>query len=397
MQAPQQHNNAHGNQKKKRSRPGTAGRKMLLAGFFVGRNDLDLHRKRGGTLMVHGEDDGGDEGHTLALEISEPQPDEECCIAMEPIATYRLDWLPGSCDGVMVIDGQPHLSKAAMPCGHGFNAQALLYYLAKCEMTCPCCRQGHRRVRMARESIPSLALREAMSERLDKVLRDERDEQAESDARIVASLLQEAMSDGGGRRSTWDDHLGRPVLLVFAFPTIATLVPPLVMELPLETSHEPAGRLLLHTSTGAVRELNRNLSMIPLRMEAFSMVVAMRSRIHGVLTIARSERFPSSMFDTATGTPGLERVQCVGPYASQLLLCVGMHGAGGFVRVQLGMPEPVLYSLLQDAALSDEHVVMLEPGEEGGDAAGTNNNNNSEEITAPPSPSPARLFLIVAE
>ena len=79
---------------------------------------------------------------TLLLELSEPAQHEECIIAMEAIKDYRLPFMPiGFREGIVEVE--PELTKACLPCGHGFNALALLYHFAKNSMTCPFCRAGH--------------------------------------------------------------------------------------------------------------------------------------------------------------------------------------------------------------------------------------------------------------
>ena len=73
--------------------------------------------------------------------ISIPAPDDECPIALEPITTAHLEFLP-TCS---FIKDTPEYSKMTLPCGHSFSAMVLVYSWCKNGMICPCCRAGHQR------------------------------------------------------------------------------------------------------------------------------------------------------------------------------------------------------------------------------------------------------------
>lgn len=312
--------------------------------------------------------DGG--GASLQLGLSEPAADEECCIAMEPILEHRVEWLPESL-GVEPQPGpllsQPRLRKATLPCGHGFHALALLYHFAKNEMVCPCCRQGLPLRRAAMASLPP-HLREAMEARLDKVLRAERAEQVESDAQAVARLLEQEVGpsssavylehDDGHHRTALP--LNRQVLILFAYPGMNSLLPPLVQEIPLSSSHS-RDTLEFSSSGASVRDLNRNLRLMPMSVRAFELVVATRTRDHGVLGIARSTRFEhgtgAGLVRCVENLPGVElRAQTED---------MGTHVE--FFRIGLRMPRAMLASaLVRNAPLemSEDHVMGLLRGAE---------------------------------
>ena len=232
----------------------------------------------------------------VRLELSEPQPGEECCIAMEPIAEHRVEWLPAGPErqpGAM--QGWDALTKGTLPCGHGFHALALLYHFAKNEMTCPCCRQGHGREQMAAQSIPA-HVRGAMEERLAGVLLQEREEQVESDAQTVMRLLEREVNSNHHAMQHFEfipPLPDRQVLILLAYASMDSLVPPLVLEIGLSVNEHTGDEEALHflSSGSSVQELNRNLRAYPVPVRAFELVVATRMIYYGVLSLARSQRF----------------------------------------------------------------------------------------------------------
>jgi hypothetical protein len=293
--------------------------------------------------------DGG--GAAMRLELSEPQPGEECCIAMEPIEEHRVEWLDAAEQQPGPLLTHPALRKATLPCGHGFHALVLLYHFAKNEMVCPCCRQGMAWARMARASIPP-HLREAMEARLDRVERSEREEQLASDTLAVANLLEQEVNLSPYRRSLVLPP-NRQVLILYGFADMDSLVPPLVQEIPLSSSHS-SETLLFSSSGSSVRDLNRNLRLLPLNVRAFEIVIATWTRVHGMLKIVRSVRFEHGQgyVQCVNGLPGVELYP-------QTEDC-GTHIE--FFRISLRMPrEMLLPSIMRSERdeMSEDHVLAL--------------------------------------
>jgi hypothetical protein len=292
-----------------------------------------------------------DTGQKLVrLELSEPQPGEECCIVMEPIAEHRVEWLPdpgGPQPGA--IQGREALTKATLPCGHGFHALALLYHFAKNEMTCPCCRQGHGREQMAWSSIPA-HVRPPMEARLARVLMEEREEQVESDAQAVARLLEREVNVM--HFDFMPPQPDRQVLILFAYTAMDSLVPPLVQEIGLSVTGDEEA-LHFSSSGSSVQELNRNLRVLPVNVRAFELVVATRMVFYGVLSLARSRRFE------LPPDGGALEVPCAEP--AGLSMQVQARGVTEFGAVRLRLPRQRLQSLVQQMEVdtaTNPHVVQ---------------------------------------
>jgi hypothetical protein len=77
-------------------------------------------------------------GHTLDVELSLPDADDECPLTLGPIYDDNLDFL----DGVTFIPDLPTFKRMTLPCGHSFGAMSLVYNFAHKNMLCPCCRAG---------------------------------------------------------------------------------------------------------------------------------------------------------------------------------------------------------------------------------------------------------------
>jgi hypothetical protein len=202
-------------------------------------------------------------------------------------------------------------------------------------------------------------LRAPIECRLETVLRSERAEQVESDAEAVARLLEQEVPDYPlvDHDSVENGHpllaLNRQVLILFAYPGMNSLVPPLVQEIPLSSSHS-RGTLVFSSSGSSVRDLNRNLRLMPVSVRAFELVVATRTRYHGVLSIARSQRFEHGQgyVPCVEGVEGVE----LHPQTEDM----GTHIE--FFRVSLRMPRAMLHtSIMRSTPLDmrEEHLVGL--------------------------------------
>ena len=226
----------------------------------------------------------------MLLSLSEPAPDEECCITLEPISEYRLSFLPPSFkEGIM--EDHPSLTKASLPCGHGFNALALLYHFAKNSMTCPFCRAGHDKVQINEQSIPK-HLRWLFTQHLESMKAQDNSEQIANDAAEASRMLEQEVSHGGGFLP-----MTRIVLLLFAFDSAdddgsGSTEPMMALELPL-TSSLNLGVLEFASFGYSLAQLNLNLLRLPNRPRAFELGVGVQSLFHGNMLLFRTVRFPS--------------------------------------------------------------------------------------------------------
>lgn len=247
---------------------------------------------------------GVDASKRLTLVLSVPAEGDECGIMMEPIAEYRLEWLPPAVPQC-VAEEAPELTKATIAeCGHGFSALALVYHFLKNEMTCPLCRRGHAGARMSWHLLPP-HLRLAMRERLDRMRGEERRALTEEDAAEVQRLMLldiQALLGGGSGVALGRDEvtpasavssvlLNRQVLIVYAYVGEDSVAPLMVQEVALDTSISSDGTLRLSSYLHSMRELARNLRLLPARTTRFELAVASRRRGGGVLVLYRSRRF----------------------------------------------------------------------------------------------------------
>ena len=226
---------------------------------------------------------------TMLLSLSEPAPDEECSITLEPMAEYQLPFLPPSLkEGI--VEGQPKLTKASLPCGHGFNAQALLYHFAKNSMTCPFCRAGHEKVQINEQSVPK-HLRWLFTRHLESMKAQDSSEQVATDAAEASRMLEQEVRHGGGFLP-----MTRVVLLLFAFDSAddgsGPTEPTMVLELPL-TSSLNQGVLEFASFGYSLAQLNLNLLRLPNRPTAFELGIGVQSLFHGDTLLFRTVRFPS--------------------------------------------------------------------------------------------------------
>lgn len=272
---------------------------------------------------------------SLLLGLSEPGPDEECSITLEPIREYTLPFLP---DGVRsVIQTQPALAKASLPCGHGFSALALLYHFAKNSMTCPICRAGHAKAVMTEQSVPT-HLRRHFSKHLASLRLEESHEQVAADALAAAHVLEQEVSRR--HNSAGFVPMTRIVLILYVFDSMDTFSSPpgssmvepmLALELPL-TSSLNLGTLAFESSGYSLAQLNLNLLRLPTRPRGFEIGVGIQSLFHGNMLLFRTVRFP------ATGA--LHRVvfardaQPTDPLAVEVLTMAGVEDFNVFYSLR---------------------------------------------------------------
>ena len=227
-----------------------------------------------------------DKCKSMTLKMSEPSPGEECSIGMEPIADYKLSFMPPDEKG-FVMQSLPQLTKASLPCGHGFNAIALLYHFAKNSMTCPYCRSGHPNEQMSLQSVPA-HIRGYFSAHLEGTLANENRERIAADAVAAARLLEQEV------RNIASLPLTRVVLLLHVFENLENSTDPcLTLELPL-TSSLTLGTLAFASSGFSLAQLNLNLLRFPVRPQAFELSVGIQDMYHGSILLFKTVRFPAN-------------------------------------------------------------------------------------------------------
>ena len=227
-----------------------------------------------------------DKCKAITMSLSEPAADEECGIGLVPIADYRLSFMPPD-HKASVLEDRPALTKASLPCGHGFNALALLYHFAKNSMTCPFCRAGHDKERMGVLSIPA-HVRAWFTSHLEGVRADENREQIAMDAITATRILEQEVSIGVSMPMT------RVVLLLYAYASGDNRAEPtLVLELPL-TSSLTLGTLEFASSGYSLAQVNLSLLRFPSRPVAFEIGVGLQNMLRGSLSLFRTVRFPAT-------------------------------------------------------------------------------------------------------
>ena len=289
-----------------------------------------------------------DKCKSLLMSLSEPTPGEECSIGMEPIADYRLSFMPPDVKGSPLED-QPSLTKATLPCGHGFNAVALLYHFAKNSMTCPYCRAGHDKVQMGEQSIP-VHLRACFASHLEGVREDENREQIAMDAITATRILEQEVRIGVSVPMT------RVVLLLYAYASVDNRAPPtLVLELPL-TSSLTLGTLAFASSGYSLAQVNLSLLRFPSRPQAFEIGICMQNLLHGSLLLFQTARFPAvganhRLVFAQGSTPG-------DPLAVEVESVPGIDGQNMFQRLSWTVSVATFSNIIVAAASGRENSVI---------------------------------------
>lgn len=278
---------------------------------------------------------------TLVLRLSEPAADEECSITLEPMREYRLPFVPEEEAQNCVVVGEPALTKASLPCGHGFHALALLYHFAKNSMTCPICRAGHAKAQITEQSVP-FHMRKHFAAHLASLRAEESNEQIAADAVAAARMLElevSRLNNSGFMPMT------RVVLILYVFDTMELwrrdlpgqpLVEPiLALELPL-TSSLNLGILEFESSGYSLGQLNLNLLRLPSRPAAFEVGVGVQSLLHGSMLLFRTVRFPSTgaMHRVVFARNSLPNE----PLAIEVLTMAGVEGLNTFHRLRWAVP-----------------------------------------------------------
>lgn len=285
----------------------------------------------------------GNRCKSIQLSLSEPAADEECAIGLVPISEFRLSFMPPDATSLSVTEGQQALTKASLPCGHGFNALALLYHFAKNSMTCPYCRAGHAKILMSEQSIP-LAVREHFTKHLADIRAEENRERSEQDAVEATRVMEQEV-----RRSNGFLPLTRVVLLLYAYNSVdgSGADPMLVLELPL-TSSLSMGTLVFASFGYSVAQLNLNLLRLPTRPTGFEIAIGLQSLYHGNLPLFRTVRFPATGAEQqvvfARDLPAGE------PMAVHVSTMAGVEGLSVFCRLTWIVSAPTFSHMLVEAA-----------------------------------------------
>lgn len=240
--------------------------------------------------LTVGAGNGPDSSACMTITLTAPEPDEECAITMEPMAEYRLPFVPDTFKKQCLIKTQPTLTKATLPCGHGFSALALVYHFLKNSMTCPCCRAGQANERMGEKFVPP-HMRRFFSKQLALTRTAEEQEQITTDALAAAQMLQYEVS-----YEILALPVTRLVLSLFAFSSLdssSSPEPTLALELPL-TSSLTTGTMECVSYGYSLHQLNLNLGILPVTISAFELGVGVRS-LHqqqwGSVALFRTVRF----------------------------------------------------------------------------------------------------------
>jgi len=212
----------------------------------------------------------------ITLQLTAPDSGEECSIAMEPIAEYRLPFIPATFKKQHLVKDQPALTKATLPCGHSFNALAVVYHFLKNSMTCPCCRSGLANEKMGEQFVPQ-HMRKYFSKQLSHSRAEEQQEQITTDAMAATEMLHHEVS-----YEILAMPVTRMVLTLSAYTSLdhsSSPEPTLALELPL-TSSLAMGTMEFVSSGYSLHQLNLNLGILPVPISAFELGIGVRSVYH---------------------------------------------------------------------------------------------------------------------
>ena len=280
---------------------------------------------------------------SITLALTEPAEGEECTVAMEPIAEYRLPFMEAA---TWIHKDNPSLTKATLPCGHGFSALALLYHFVKNSMTCPCCRAGHDKTSMGLQSVP-VHLRKEFAKHLESIRADETREQIASDAIAATRAMESEVRLGVSLPMT------RVVLSLHAFESMDSSEPRLVLEIPL-TSSLALGNLAFASYGYYLHQLNLNLRLLPTRPLAFELAVGMQNIFHGSMPLFKTLRFPAEGAGRrvvfATGNDAM---------AVEVDTALGSDNYQVFTRLCWGVPVSTFSNILLNVARNVVHAAEV--------------------------------------
>lgn len=227
---------------------------------------------------------------------------EECPMALEPMATYDLPFAPG----VTYVEAEPHLRKITLACGHSFSAMGIVYYFCKKHMTCPLCRQGNQEARMDIGLLPS-HIREIMQQHIISQWQEERsDEERENLDNLVSILLQELEQTSGMPLSSMSgmrnarSYGHRVVMMMYCYTQDSLMVPLLSLELEvIWQAHTDF--ITVKMPNHALRKLSNDLRMVP-HITVVEFAVGIRIQDHEFIYLDRTDRLCLSHISQVSGT-----------------------------------------------------------------------------------------------
>ena len=241
------------------------------------------------------------EYHT-SIDVSIPDPTEECPITMEKMSDYKLDFLDES---QTFFKGRVKYTKATLECGHSFNALAIMYHFVRSGMKCPCCREGHAD-KLDDKSIPEHIRKPMLDHYRGEMRLDEREADLES-ARAIVDLLQSEV--GSGNVHTFLE-MHTVELFIYSYESMDSLMPVDIKQMTMRVAEE--GEFICFSTFGYdMRTFAINRRLIPVEANVFEFVVGTRNLYNGTLMLDRTEKFhvnairTSSLLQSHSPIPGI--------------------------------------------------------------------------------------------
>jgi hypothetical protein len=187
-----------------------------------------------------------------------------------------------------------------------------------------------------------------MQKHLESARREDRRIQIDSDAVVGLSIME--------REVTYADifvRMNRQMLILYAYAGADSISPLLVQEVPLDSFLLPHGAVQFSSLISSIRELNRNLRLMPSLVDRFEVVLTTRRVLGGAIPLLRSRRF-------ALNQSGVMLVPCVDEDAAMQLPGGGRGGTGVVLSVQtttVGQQEQAFSKI--DIVILIEHLQTL--------------------------------------
>lgn len=121
----------------------------------------------------------------LAVQLHTPEPDTDCPILQEPIATANFYLFPKP-----YLSDQPTHAAMTISCNHTFHAMALVYHWARNRnVLCPVCRAGPRNQRLVMGKLPK-EWRYSMAARVRREQRNDKSEEETQNHQMAVQMQQ---------------------------------------------------------------------------------------------------------------------------------------------------------------------------------------------------------------